>query len=58
MTMELEIAVWQTLLDLCEANLREYSVPLADDEKNLCVKDLSENMRNILIVRSGEKRLN
>lgn len=41
MTMELEIKVWRTLLELCEANLRDYSVTLAEDEKRLQEKDLS-----------------
>jgi hypothetical protein len=31
---------------------------LAEDEQRLQEEQLSENMRNILVVRSGEKRLN
>jgi hypothetical protein len=31
MTVELEIAVWRTLMELCESNLKEYSIPLVED---------------------------
>jgi histone-lysine N-methyltransferase SETD3 len=42
---------------LCEEQLAGYETPLAEDERALREEKLSQNARNCILVRRGEKRI-
>lgn len=57
-TMEVELKIWSDLKNSCHNYLSDYSTTLEQDEDRLKNgKKLSDNLRNILIIRIGEKRL-
>lgn len=51
------MTVWKDLLLLCETALKGYPNSIEEDEQLLSETNISENIRNIIILRHGEKAI-